>query len=556
MSTGLFLLFSIGILGGIISSFILKRARAPQVLGYILAGVILGQSGFKVIKLADIQALEPFNIFALSIIGLMVGSEIKLADFRRYGKQFMAILFGEGLGAFIVVSILTGTVFYLISGTWSIAVAGGLVMGAISSATDPASTMSVLWEKRSAGVLTTTIVAVIALDDGLALLLYGLCSGVAQIIASSSEASIQQEVFRIIIELFGSALVGVSFGMLISWLLIRADDKEQGVTTSFGLFLLAIGLSVLAQLDVIIVALTSGIIITNRHPFSSEQFFKFMKGIAGPVYILFFVMTGARLTLGSMPGWLWIIVVLFVVGRSLGKITGSYIGARISSASTVVRRYTGLGLFSQGGVAIGLSIVAGQHLQNISVTPNFSLGDAIILGVTATTFLIQIIGPAAVSMATRLSKEAGVKITIEDLMKTRTVKDMLPALEPQSVLHEYTTITEAVDTFSTFNMDLLPVIDKESKLVGMVTFNDIRQILSNYSMWSWSLVSDIMNFDIPTLKPEQGIKEALSLANSTGYTQIPVIENARLVSILDTRKVEADLKKEVLKKQEAAFAAG
>lgn len=554
MSTGLFLLFSIGILGGIASSFLLKKARAPQVLGYILAGLVIGQSGLKIIQLEDIKALQPFNLFALAIIGLMVGSEIKVADFRRYGRQFMSILFGEGLGAFLLVSLLTGTVFYLVSDSWSVAVAGALVMGAISSATDPASTMSVLWEKRAAGVLTTTIVAVIALDDALALLLYGLCSGAAQIIAAGSGASIQHEVLKIAVELFGSAAVGILFGYLISWLLVKSENKEQGVTTGFALFLLSIGLSVVAQLDVIIVALTAGIIITNRTPVSSEGFFKFMKGISNPVYILFFVMTGARLTLGQMPGWLWTIVILFVLGRSLGKLGGAFIGARLSSASRVVRLYTGLGLFSQGGVAIGLAIVAGHHLQNIMIAPGFSLGDTIILAVTATTFLIQLIGPAAVSAATRLSKEAGVRITKEDLMKCRRISDVLPTLQPECVLHEYTTITEAVDTFSTYNVDLLPVVDKDFKLVGMVTFNDIRQILANYSLWSWSLVSDVMNFDTPTLTSDQEIREALSLSRSTGYNQIPVVKDSRLVSVLDIRKMESDLEMEVLKKQEAAFA--
>lgn len=553
MSTGLFLLFSIGILGGIISSLILRRAGAPQVLAYILAGLLLGQSGLKIIGMSDIQALEPFNVFALAIIGLMVGSEIRIADFRRYGKQFLAILLGEGLGAFIPVTIVLGVILYLVSGSVSIAVAGGLVIGAISSATDPASTLSVLWEKRAAGVLTTTIIAVIALDDALALLLYGVCTGIAQIVASGTSVSILHEVLKIIVDLLGSTAMGVIFGLIMGQLLLKSEGKEQGITASFGLFLLSIGLSIIIEFNVIIVALISGVIVTNRNPYSSEHFFSFMRGIANPVYVLFFVMTGARLTLGAIPGWLWLMVALYILARSLGKMTGAYIGAKFSSASRVVQKFGGLSLFSQGGISIGLAIVAGQSFQNINVTPDVSLGAVITLTITTTTFIVQLVGPAATSLAVKLAKEAGVSITIEDLIKSRTVADMLPPLDTKNILYEHTTVTQAVNLFSTVSSDLLPVVDKDFHLIGMVTFNDMRQILANYSLWSWSLVSDIMNHDVPTLTRERGINEALNLSHATGYTQIPVVDNSRLISLIDLRKVESDLKIEVLKKQEAAF---
>jgi len=108
MTSGVYLLFSIGILGGILSSILLKKAHAPRVLGYIIAGLIIGQSGFKIVTIADIDNLEMFNIFALAIIGFLVGAEIRISDMRRYGKQFSLILFGEGLGAFVLVSFFTG----------------------------------------------------------------------------------------------------------------------------------------------------------------------------------------------------------------------------------------------------------------------------------------------------------------------------------------------------------------------------------------------------------------------------------------------------------------
>jgi len=552
MSTGLFFLLSIGILGGIISATLLKKVRTPHIVGYIVTGLIIGQSGFKIVTLSDLEKLESFNFFALALIGFLVGAEIKFTDFRRYGKQFSAILFGEGFGAFILVTILTGGVLYYVSQSWNIALAGGLIFGAISSATDPASTMSVLWENRAAGILTTTIIAVIALDDALAMSLYGLFSGLVQILVKGSANTLTYELLKVAFELFGSLIAGLIIGLITIQLIRKLQQNEKAVTVSFGLFLLSIALSKLMGLDVIIVAMTAGIIISNKESLLSEHFFNFMKGIANPVYILFFVFTGARLTLGSMPHWLWIIVGLYIIGRSLGKITGSFLGARVSGAGKNVKRYTGLGLISQGGVVIGLSILAGHHLNTIPITDDVTLGDAVISTIAATTFLIQLIGPLTVNTAIRLSGEGGLNITIDDLIKERKVKDVLFPSVPL-LLREHTTVSEAIHIFSSEDADFIPVVDDNNVLIGVVTFENLREILPNPALWSWSLVTDIMSYEVATAEPDQSLDAVLQLAHSINYSRIPVVKEGKLISMLKIREIEKNLRNELIKKQEQAF---
>jgi len=105
------------------------------------------------------------------------------------------------------------------------------------------------------------------------------------------------------------------------------------------------------------------------------------------------------LQLNSLPSWLWLIIGAYVIFRSIGKYFGSWLGATIAGSNKIVRKFTGLSLFSQGGVAIGLSIMASQHLNNIAVVEGYYLGDVIIFGVTAATFILQIIGPPTVKMA-------------------------------------------------------------------------------------------------------------------------------------------------------------
>ncbi len=555
MSIGIFLLFGLGILGGILSSTIMKKVRAPQVLGYLLAGIVAGKSGFGLITTEDIDAVSSFSVFALAVIGLMVGTEIRFSDFRRYGRQFMAILFGEGMGAFFLVSFLTGWVLYSVAGSFPLALAGGIVFGAISSATDPASTMSVLWEKKAAGILTKTITAVIALDDGLALLLYGLCSGGAQILAVHSGVTVWSEIGIVAVEIIGALLVGVAAGFLAVLFLDRTKDSDNSIVIPFGLFLLSIALSNLFGLDVVITALMFGMFVANRSPRNSKDFMHFIKSLSSPVYILFFLFTGARLSLGSMPGWLWLTVALFVVGRSAGKVAGAWVGAVISKAKPTVRKYMGLGLFSQGGVAIGLAVMAGHHLNNINITEGFTLGDAIITGVAATTFFIQLVGPATVSVAVRLAGENGMRISLEDLLETQHVSDVMSRELPESVLSESSTVGDAVEMFSATDANSLAVTDGEKNLKGVVTFESIRQILSESSFWQWSLAVDIMEFDSVTLSPETKLKDAIELSRRSGYFNLPVVEDGRLISVLNTRTVENSLKKELLEKQKAVSAA-
>ncbi len=554
MTNGLFLLLSVGILGGVISAVLLKKARTPQVLGYILAGLIIGQSGLKFVTLKDIAMLDTFNMFALALIGFLVGSEIKIEDMKKHGKQFSAILFGEGLGAFFLVSILTGGVLYYVTGSMIYALAGGVVFGAISSATDPASTMSVLWENRSAGILTSTIIAVIVLDDALAMSLYGVASGLSQLLANGSTDAIIPEITKIAVELFGGVIVGGILGFITSKLLTMFHSNEHVLTASFGIFILGIAISIMIGFDLIIVSMTAGVVIANMTPIRSKKFVDYMRGLANPVYVFFFVLIGARLTIGSMPSWMWILVALFVLGRSLGKVSGAYLGARVSKAGTVVRKYTGLGLFSQGGVAIGLSIMAGHHLNGIEIADGFSLGDVIVSTIAATTFFIQIIGPPAVKLATKLSKEAGVDITIDDLIKSRSVGDIIEKDPSFKVLYENTNITDTVELFSDENSSFLPVISKENNILGMVTFENLRQLLSDPSLWEWSLVADIMSENVAFVSPDDSLDSAIKLAHSINYKQIPVVKDKKLIAVINIDNINKNLRNELMKKQDAAYA--
>ena len=133
-------ILGISILGGLVGASFFQKLRIPQVVGFIVIGLIVGDNGFKIITHKNVTALQPFTLFALGIIGFLVGGELKSETFKKYARQFFAILLGEGLAAFILVSLLTSLFLYIVFGNLSIAFAAGIVFGAVASATDPAST--------------------------------------------------------------------------------------------------------------------------------------------------------------------------------------------------------------------------------------------------------------------------------------------------------------------------------------------------------------------------------------------------------------------------------
>ncbi|MHC4984548.1 MAG: cation:proton antiporter domain-containing protein, partial [Planctomycetota bacterium] len=161
---------------GTVGARLFHHIRFPQVLGYIVIGLIVGRTWLHLIDEDMLKNFEPFNAFALGIIGFMIGGELHRDVFKRFGRQLIVILLAEGLTACVVVASLVGGVAYLITGDASLSVALGLLLGSIAAATAPAATVRVLKESKARGPLTTTVYAVVALDDALALGLFAVSS--------------------------------------------------------------------------------------------------------------------------------------------------------------------------------------------------------------------------------------------------------------------------------------------------------------------------------------------------------------------------------------------
>ncbi len=546
---GVLFILGIGAFGGILGASLFQYFRIPQVVGYIAIGLLIGQSGIGLVDQEDIASLRLFNLFALGLIGFMVGGELRADTLRRYKKQFMAILLGEGLGAFFLTGLVTGGAVWLVTHNSTVALAAGIVFGAIASATDPASTIDVLREYRARGALTTTLIAIVALDDALAMTLYGLGTSTAELLTGGT-ISVREVALKIGIELFGAVVLGFLLGVLLNFIFRWMRQKEKTLGTALGAILVAIGLAVAMDMDIIMATMALGVTLSNLAPRRSKELFSLAHSFSSPIYVIFFVLVGARLDITRMPFWLWGIVGLYVIGRSLGKMGGAYWGARMMGAPREVRRYGGLGLFAQGGIAVGLSIMASHHLGAIPFTSGMTLGDMVIFTVTATTLIVQIMGPPLVKLAVKKANEIGRNVTEEDILAQWTVREVMD--EETSLIREEEPVTGIIRTFSEHDITSYPVVEVGNKIIGIITLDRIKNVLANQDTWKWLVASDVMIPVKERVTASTSLKDAVELMEQLKFEQIPVVQSSdddRAVGVLDLHKVKKLIGEEVLRRQ-------
>jgi Kef-type K+ transport system membrane component KefB len=418
----------------------------------------------------------------------------------------------------------------------------GLILGAIASATAPAATVHVLDEYRSRGHLTTMTLAVVALDDALAVSLFAMAVSVAGAILGR-DVSTWQAVLEPLRELGLAGVIGGAFGVTLATFLRKITEKETELVIVVGTVLLAIGASLWLHADPIITAMVLGFTLANFAPAPAAEAFELVNRFATPVFVLFFVMAGSRLEVSDIRGWMWLVAGAYVLGRVGGKVLGAMAGASLSGAAPVVRRNLGLCLASQAGVAVGLAILAGMTLGE-------GVGDTVVAVVTATVVVFEIAGPLLVRYAIVRSGEAGRNVTEEDLILARTVGDAMDASPP--TFHENTLLAQILHAFSHHDVNAFPVVDDCERLKGLVTIDEIREGLATEGLEQWLLAVDMMGPVRFRLNPDVPLRQGLEAMRKAGVEVAPVVfreDEERLAGMIDRGAVRRALTNELLRRQ-------
>lgn len=541
------LIIGIAVFGGNLGAHLFQKLRIPQVVGYIVIGLIIGQSGLGIIGTRAIQNLHFFSLFALGIIAFMIGGELRLETFKKYGKQLLLILCSEGIAAFVLVSTAASLVSWAFTRNLHSSLALGLVLGAIASATAPAATVNVLWEYKTRGPLTSTVLAIVALDDALALLLYGFASSIASVL-TGSDLQIHHAVLIPVYEILGSIALGLATGLALTYAVRLIRETDKALTFTIASVLLVIGVSVALKLDSILAAMALGATIANLQRSRKQSTFKLVEKFAPPIYVLFFVLAGAHLQIKDIAAWMLVVAVVYIVFRSAGKFVGSWFGAGYTNAPPTVQKYLGLCLLSQAGVAIGLAIISSEIFPG-------RFGDAVIMIVMTTTFVVEVLGPLLVRFGVRKAGEVGLNVTEDDLIRIYTVAEVMDDNPP--TVAAGASLTEIIEIFGRTASYFYPVVDNEEKLLGAVTIDGIRSILNTGKATEWLIALDIMEPAKTVSAAHLPLSEALETAGRYQLQYIPVVDdekNNRLVGVLDTSVVQRTISAEILARQQKADA--
>ncbi len=389
---------SLALFAGLVGGKFFRKLRFPQLVGYIVIGVIIGVSGFNLISEEIFKSLEIIEYFTLGIIGFMVGRELKFSVFARLGKTIFTILCFEVLGAFLLVTL---TVWLI---TRNIVIA--LILGSLATATAPAATVEVLWEYKAKGVLTTTIFSLVALDDVLALFIYVFAVSYAKTMIGNSEFSLVKIIFMPLIEIGSSVLLGVISGFVLGWLAEKVFREKQCLPLILAMIMLNMSIAKYFHLSHILSCMILGMTLVNLNISRGKYAFMVIEDFTGPLYILFFVLVGSQLQVRELPN-IGMLGLAYIGARMAGKITGAKVGGKVSHAAPAVRKYLGYALFDQAGVAIGLALAVKREFSYSGVQGE-QIGELVLNIIMASTFVVQLIGPSFVKYAIVKAGEAGV----------------------------------------------------------------------------------------------------------------------------------------------------
>ena len=391
------IMIAVGLLGGAVSS----KIRFPRVTGYIIVGLLFSPSVLNLISRGTIEELDIITHVSLAIIAYLIGASLRLESIRKLGRSIAWITPTQSLGAWLVVTLALAFIAPRVLAIPGATFTGNylpmaLVIGAIASATAPAVTMAVIRELKARGPLTTTLLAVVALDDAIAVIAFAIAVGIAQpLVSGGSGISLYQMLGVPVLGIVQSVGIGTALGFLLVYLTKLAKTRALLLSAVLAMIVLGAGMANFLGISLIMANMAIGFVVANRVPDSEP--ITAVEGIEEVVFNIFFVFSGMHFDAGAMRTAGILALVLFGV-RFAGKYFGTVIGARISRASDTVKKYLGLALVPQAGVALGLALLA----KNIFPT----LGDILFNVVLASVIINELVAPPLTKYAIIKSGEA------------------------------------------------------------------------------------------------------------------------------------------------------
>ncbi len=367
-------------------SRVTKRLRLPNVTAYILAGILIGPCGLKWISADMVESMGFVTDVALAFIAFGVGKYFKWTTLRGNGTRVAVITVFEALAAAVAIALVMLYVFRL-------PLSFSLLLGAVGSATAPASTLMTIRQYKAKGHFVDTILQVVALDDAVALIAFCVCATISQIAATSGRADALSILLPILYNIAAAAL-GVGMAFLLRWGETRVTSRYNRLLMVVILLLALSGLCAAVDVSPLLSCMALGTVHANISR-KGDALFKAVERFTPPVLTFFFVVSGMRLDVPALRT-AGIIGVTYFFVRILGKYAGATAGAMLTGEDENVRRYLGLALVPQAGVSIGLAALGERMLPP-------EMGSLLNTIVLSSAVLYELAGPGLAKLSLRLS---------------------------------------------------------------------------------------------------------------------------------------------------------
>ncbi|MBQ9946480.1 MAG: cation:proton antiporter [Clostridia bacterium] len=365
------LALSVALFAGLMLSRVAKKVQLPAVTAYLVAGILigpylLGSFGVKGLGFISMEDIDSFGIIpdvALGFIAFSIGNEFRISQLKQIGKQATVIGILQAVVTTILVDAALIGVHFIIPEKFPLPAA--IILGAVASATAPAATLMVVRQYKAKGPVTKILLPIVALDDAVGLVLFAVSFGIAKALHLGN-ADIVSVIVEPILEVVLSLLLGAGMGFVFTFCerFFHSRSKRLAMSVTFVLLTVALSMlefhigSVHVAFSSLLVCMMLGTVFCNICDFSEELMDRLDRWTA-PLYILFFVISGAELELSVFKDYMIVLIgIVYIISRCLGKYFGASVSARATKCDPNIVKYLGITLFPQAGVALGMAIKA------------------------------------------------------------------------------------------------------------------------------------------------------------------------------------------------------
>ena len=389
------LALGLAMVGGLLLSRLMKVLHLPNVTGYLIAGLVIGPYVLKLISAENVADTASVTTVALGFIAFSIGGEFKLKNIKKLGAKIIVITVVQ---AMMTVLIVIGAML-LVPGENRVPRA--LLLGAIAAATAPAATLMVVRQYKARGVVTDTLLPVVAFDDAIGLMIFSVCFSLSKSLTSGQALTVVETLLNPLKEIGLSLAIGAALGGVLALSMKIFHSRANRLCLMIMCVLVGVALSDLLDLSSLLVCMMIGALFCNLRT-DSLMILESCEDWTPPLFMLFFVLSGAEFDISILP-MVGVAGIVYLVARSIGKYFGAYFGAAFTRADPRVRKYLGITLLPQAGVAIGMA-------QMVAASPELgAVSHQIVTVVLFATLIYELIGPVLTKIALTRAGE----ITVE-----------------------------------------------------------------------------------------------------------------------------------------------